>query len=203
MQNHVLQLLAFFALDTTVATTEKDRAEQRAAFLRSLSVKKVTRGQYEGYRTEKEVSPHSTTETYAAVTLMSNHPRWHGVSFLLEAGKALPEKHTELCIKFKPDKNYRANLLVVQFSPKEGLLLHINGLNEGLNEQTIELRSGEFHYTEAYEAVLHDVFSQQLRYSVSFQEIEAQWRLTDALEASTTPLLFYPKQQLPLAQKTL
>ena len=58
MQNHVLQLLAFFALDTTVATTEKDRAEQRAAFLRSLSVKKVTRGQYEGYQ-QKKGYPHT------------------------------------------------------------------------------------------------------------------------------------------------
>ena len=189
MQNHVLQLLAFFALDTTAAKTDKERAEQRAAFLQSLSIKKVVRGQYEGYRAEKEVSPHSTTETYAVVTLVSNHPRWKGVTFLLEAGKALPEKRTQLCIRFKSDKNFPPNQLVVQFSPKEGILLHINGLRE----QTIELRSGEFHYTEAYEAVFERRFFTAIEIFVSFQEIEAQWRLTDAIVAYVTNILFYQK----------
>ena len=193
IQNHVLQLLAFFALDFTVAKTKKEIAHQKASFLNSLSVQKMSRGQYEGYKAEKDVSSHSTTETYAAITLTSSDPRWKGVTFFLETGKSLSDKRTQLSVQFKPDEKYPANKLVVQFAPREELLLQLNGLKG----QPVELKAHDFEYQEAYEAVLQDVFSQQLHYSVSFEEIEAQWRLADAMAVYSSKLTSYPKGKNP------
>ncbi len=201
VQNHVLQLLAYFGSDLSHAKTSQERADQKAEFLSSLSVKEVHKGQYEGYKAEKDVSPTSTTETYAAITLESNDQRWKGVRFFVEAGKALAEKNTQLSVRFKPVKTHSNNQvappneLVIQFAPKESILLHVNGLNA----QPIELKESSLKYTEAYEALLEDVFMEKLRYNVSFKEIEEQWRLADSMLAFKTPLKTYPKGFKPHA----
>jgi glucose-6-phosphate 1-dehydrogenase len=57
------------------------------------------RGQYEGYRDEVKVAS-SHTETFARVRLASNEPRWEGVSFTLQTGKAMAEKRTDVEITF-------------------------------------------------------------------------------------------------------
>jgi glucose-6-phosphate 1-dehydrogenase len=187
IQNHVLQLLAFFALDLSRAKTPQAIAQQKAAFLNSLSVREVRRGQHEGYRTEKDVAPDSKTETYAAITLESSDARWKGVKFFLETGKALAEKNTQLSVIFKPE--HKANKLIVQFAPKELVLLHLNGLEAS----PMDLSKQDFNYPEAYEAILKDVLTEQLRYSVSFEEIQAQWRLVDSMLAMSSELFVYPK----------
>ncbi len=189
MQNHMLQLLAFFALNLSSAKTLDERAHQKAAFLNSLSVQNVRRGQYEGYLAEKDVSPHSKTETYAAVTLISNDPRWKGVQFILETGKALAQKKTELVVTFKPVNQSLPNQLTVQFAPKELMSLRLNGLES----KPFDLASSSFEYPEAYEALLADVLTEKLDYSVSFEEIEAQWRLTDSIRTLTSEVSIYPK----------
>ena len=60
------------------------RAQYGAGFINNRQVP--------GYLQEKGVKPDSTTETYAALTLHVNSPRWDGVPFTLRSGKALPEE---------------------------------------------------------------------------------------------------------------
>ena len=57
IQNHVLQLLAFFGADLSKNMNPEQQARQRAAFLSSLAVVGVHKGQYEGYKIEKDVYP--------------------------------------------------------------------------------------------------------------------------------------------------
>jgi glucose-6-phosphate 1-dehydrogenase len=49
-----------------------------------------------------ESAVNSQTETYAALRLFIDNPRWQGVPFYLRSGKALAEKTTEIIIQFKP-----------------------------------------------------------------------------------------------------
>jgi glucose-6-phosphate 1-dehydrogenase len=186
IQNHVLQLLAYFALDSSKAPTRAEKAEQKAAFLNSLVVQNVQRSQYEGYRAEKDVASDSKTETYAAVTLTSKDPRWKNVHFFLETGKALADKTTQLKVTFKGNGT---NQLIVQFAPKELISVQFSS-HDG---HPFKAMKDDFHYPEAYEALLADVLTEQLRYSISFEEIKAQWRLADAMLTWPAQLNVYSK----------
>lgn len=181
VQNHMLQLLAFIAeapshslklclgeRDRACASAEAD-ADEKAKFLRSLIVRNVERRQYEGYKMEKGVSPNSTTETYAAITLESGDEQWKGVTFFLETGKCMPEKRTEIRVIFKS-----GDTLIIQFAPEESIIFRSGGI-----EKPITFKEG---CADAYQMLLDDVFTGNLKYSVSFPELEAQWQLTDLLK---------------------
>ena len=55
--------------------------------------KMVVRGQYIGYREEKNVAPDSNTETYVAMKFFIDNWRWSDVPFYIFTGKKLPEKN--------------------------------------------------------------------------------------------------------------
>ena len=65
------------------------------------------RGQYDGYRSIKGVSPDSTTETFAALRLYIDNWRWAGVPFFIRTGKKMPVRQTELRLVFKQPPNLR------------------------------------------------------------------------------------------------
>jgi glucose-6-phosphate 1-dehydrogenase len=58
----------------------------------------LVRGQYAGYRNEEGVSPDSEVETYAAIRLFIDSPRWAGVPWYLRAGKRLPRLPTACAV---------------------------------------------------------------------------------------------------------
>ncbi len=118
MQNHVLQLLAYAAMDApgglkgVNVRTEKLRVLRNLVPITAKNIDKfVVRGQYsagtiEGeevpaYRDENGVAKDSNTETYVAVRTMVDLWRWAGVPFLLRTGKRLPKRSTEIAIRFK------------------------------------------------------------------------------------------------------
>jgi glucose-6-phosphate 1-dehydrogenase len=100
-QNHILEMLAVTAMDTPI--DEGYIPEARAQVIEALKpvteLTQVKRGQYEGYRSEHDVSPHSEVETYFKVQTEIEHERWRGVPVILQAGKAFKEKKIR-------DKNY-------------------------------------------------------------------------------------------------
>ncbi|HZZ27357.1 MAG TPA: glucose-6-phosphate dehydrogenase [Pirellulales bacterium] len=118
MQNHVLQLLAYAAMDApgglkgVNVRTEKLRVLRNLVPITSNSVDKMTvRGQYSAgtvdgqrvpaYRDEFGVAKDSKTETYVALRTQVDLWRWAGVPFLLRTGKRLPKRATEIAIRFK------------------------------------------------------------------------------------------------------
>ena len=66
-----------------------------------LGDKDVTRGQFKGYQSEAGVKPGSKTETFAALRIWINSPRWEGVPFYIRAGKCLPVTCTEIIVRLK------------------------------------------------------------------------------------------------------
>jgi len=99
VQNHMLQVVGFLAMEPP-ATTYPDsiRDEQVKVFrtIRPLSPDDLVRGQYRGYRKEEGVARDSAVETYAAVRLHIDSWRWDGVPFFIRAGKKLATTLTEV-----------------------------------------------------------------------------------------------------------
>jgi glucose-6-phosphate 1-dehydrogenase len=118
MQNHVLQLLAYAAMDApgglkgANVRTEKLRVLRNIIPIRGKDVEaSIVRGQYSagvvegekvpGYREEFGIAKDSSTETYVAMRVMLDLWRWAEVPFLLRTGKRLPSRSTEIAIRFK------------------------------------------------------------------------------------------------------
>src|SRR3990172_5341407 len=107
-QNHLMQLLSLVAMEPPASFDAEAMRNERAKVLRSVRpilpadvAVDTVRGQYQGYRQEVGVDPHSQTATYAALRLRISNWRWEGVPFFLRSGKALAEKTTEIAVQFK------------------------------------------------------------------------------------------------------
>ncbi len=169
-QNHMLQMLALVALDNPKEmTVEKIRTARRAALEKTILLPdlEIVRGQYEGYLNEKNVPPNSKTETFFRLSLGVNSDRWHGVSFELEAGKALDKAEVFIEIYFKQaNKKHRFSIS----------------------------SSGGATY-DAYERVLQDCILGDQAIFTTTEEVMAEWRVvTDIIKKwQTMPLVIYKK----------
>lgn len=102
VQNHLMQVLAFVAMDAPLTHGTREVRDEVARLLRAihpLSPANVVRGQFRGYREEKGVAADSQIETFAALELRIDSWRWDGVPFLIRTGKCLPVKATEVLVE--------------------------------------------------------------------------------------------------------
>lgn len=104
VQNHLLQVLAFLAMDPPSFTNSRAQALEKWRVLhaiRAIDPADTVRGQYEGYRQVAGVAPDSTTETYFATRLFVDNWRWAGVPFFVRSGKALAVSATEVVVELR------------------------------------------------------------------------------------------------------
>jgi glucose-6-phosphate 1-dehydrogenase len=109
LQNHLLQVLTLLAMETPTTVdgpgAGKAIRDAKVAVLNAIlpiQMKDVVLGQYEGYADDPTIENKDTnTPTFATIRLFVNTPRWHGVPFILKAGKALNERKSEIRIQFK------------------------------------------------------------------------------------------------------
>lgn len=109
MQNHMTELLALVAMEIPKSSGDRESIMQNK--LRLLKeIKPMNRwsgiiGQYRDYRMhhhqETEQHQNSNTPTFAAVTMLINNARWHGVPFILVSGKQLEERTAYVRLIFK------------------------------------------------------------------------------------------------------
>ena len=109
MQNHMTELLALVAMEIPKSLGDRESIMQNK--LRLLKeIKPMNRwsgiiGQYRDYcmhhHQETEQDQNSNTPTFAAVTMLINNARWHGVPFILVSGKQLEERTAYVRIVFK------------------------------------------------------------------------------------------------------
>ena len=188
VQNHLLQLLGYIAMEPpSVFDSKSIRDESLKVFqsLRPIKTEEVSnsvmRGQYtasivrgkevKGYREEKGVSPVSRTETYVAMKIFIDNWRWGGVPFYIRTGKRLPTRVTELVIHFKPtphrlfklskETNQSYNMLVIRIQPDEGILIKF-GMKvpgEGFKVQNVNM---DFHYSDLPEPDLPKAYEKLL-----------------------------------------
>ena len=104
IQNHMLQVVGFLAMESPTATDQElIRDEQVKLFrmIRPLSPGDLVRGQFRGYRQEDGVARDSMVETFVAARLHIDSPRWDGVPFFIRAGKCLLATMTEVVVMLK------------------------------------------------------------------------------------------------------
>jgi len=101
---HLLQVLAFVAIEPPTALEPRAISEEKNKVFRSLlpiDPTHVVRGQYEGYCSEEGVAPHSDTETFIALKCGLDNWRWAGVPFYLRTGKRMAEGQRIVSIAFR------------------------------------------------------------------------------------------------------
>jgi glucose-6-phosphate 1-dehydrogenase len=224
IQNHLLQVLCLIAMEPPVSFGADEIRNKKVDVLRAIRPipedkldRFAVRGQYnEGqvdgsqlpaYRNERDVSPTSNTETYAALKLFIDNWRWQNVPFYLRTGKRLPARVSEVSVMFRPVphqsfpqqalERWHANRLAVQIQPNEGIVLCVQAKRPGLQVR-LDSVAMEFCYQdvfqtpspEAYETLLLDVLEGDATLFMRADQIEAAWSVvTPVLDAwaSKTP----------------
>ncbi|KAK1272238.1 hypothetical protein QJS04_geneDACA012567 [Acorus gramineus] len=207
MQNHLLQILALFAMETPVSLDAEDIRNEKVKLLRSirpLQLEDVVIGQYKshtkggvkypGYIDDKTVPRDSLTPTFAAAALFIDNARWDGVPFLMKAGKALHARGAEIRVQFRhvPGNLYKrsygmnleTNELVIRLQPDEAIYLKINNKVPGLGMK-LDRSNLILHYAtryskeipDAYERLLLDAIEGERRLFIRSDELDAAWSL--------------------------
>jgi glucose-6-phosphate 1-dehydrogenase len=204
-QNHLLQLLALTAMEPPVAWDADAIRNEKVQVLQAVRrwspsecANCVARGQYEGYRQEKDVDPQSSTETFVAMKLFVDDWRWADVPFFLRTGKKLAAKLTEIAIQFNrvphllfaktAVEELEPNVLTLRIQPDEGISLSFGTKVPGLeiNVSTVDM---EFDYetdfgsgsAEAYERLLLDCMLGDATLFTRSDEIEEAWEIVDPI----------------------
>lgn len=212
MQNHLLQILALFAMETPVSLDAEDIRNEKVKVLRSmrpLQLDDVIIGQYKchtkgdvtypGYTDDKTVPKDSLTPTFAAAALFIDNARWDGVPFLMKAGKALHTRSAEIRVQFRHvpgnlyNKNFGSDLdqatneLVIRVQPNEAIYLKINNKVPGLGMR-LDRCNLNLLYSARYSKEIPDAYERLL-----LDAIEGERRLfirSDELDAAWS--LFTP-----------
>lgn len=197
-QNHQLQMLAFATMDAPVAFNNDAVTRERTKIFKNLKPlpKKVVYGQYEGYKSEKNVSPTSTTDTFYALKTEIINDRFKGVPIYIRAGKKLKTTVTEIAIVFKTpinrlfkdiDCGMEPNVLIYRLQPNEGIVLKILSKKPG-NNLELEGSYMQFCYRnltgnlpDPYEKLILDAIQGDQTFFNDAEEVEAQWEFTDEL----------------------
>ncbi|MBP7074486.1 MAG: glucose-6-phosphate dehydrogenase [Rhabdochlamydiaceae bacterium] len=206
VQNHVMQLVSLVGMEPPVsldANAIRDEKVKVLQAIRPIEQKDVVLAQYTaglvggedviGYLQEKDVSPTSQVETYAALRLHIDNWRWSGVPFYLRSGKRLPKRSTEIAITFKDppgvlfQQGHRKNdpnVFVIQIQPDEGISLKINckvpGPASPIQPVKMDFKYGSYFGTtppEAYERLICDAILGDSTLFARQDEVLLSWKL--------------------------
>lgn len=199
-QNHLLQMLATVAMEMPRSFTREEVRDTRAKAIKAIRHIKpedvaqfVVRGQYEGYREEKNITPDSQTETFAAMKLYVDTPRFENVPFYLRLGKKMEKEMMDIKIVFKQTchllfKEYGCpevgNVLTIRIQPDEGITMRVIAKQPSskLGLATVDMNFS-YHQSfggrgaDAYEKILMDILvGDQMLFNRS-DELESSWQL--------------------------
>lgn len=214
IQNHLLQLLALTAMEEPATFAAGDLRAEKERVLSAVKIpadleSHTARGQYRGgwqggeqvtgYLEEDGISFESKTETYAAMRLDIDTPRWQGVPFYLRAGKRLGRRVTEIAVVFKnaPQQLFSErqtstqgpNAIVIRVQPDEGVTIRFGSKvpGPGMQVRDVTMDFGYGHsFTEdspeAYERLILDVLLGDPPLFPRQQEVELSWKILDPIE---------------------
>jgi glucose-6-phosphate 1-dehydrogenase len=197
VQNHLLQVLAGLTMEPPVGPGADDVNDRKSDIFRAMPAvdpDRCVRGQYRGYTDVAGVAKGSTTETFVALRLEIDNWRWAGVPIFLRAGKALPERVTEVrlfthrvpSVGFLPEHRRRSgpNQIVLRIDPDPGLRLQLTALEDD-RWRDLHLDSSFIQDLGEpllpYERLLHGALSGDHRLFAREDAIEETWRIVQPL----------------------
>src|SRR5438309_2624052 len=207
--NHLLQLVTLTAMEPSISFAANAVRDEQTKILHAIqcpspeeAAKRAVRGQYEAgeidgekvpaYRSEPNVAPDSTVETFVALKLLIDNWRWADVPFYLRTGKRLAARDTEIAIQFKraPFVLFRktsieeltTNRLVLHIQPDEGISLRFGAKVPG-SVMSIGAVDMDFDYEDyfgdtpstGYERLLHDCMVGDATLFQRADQVEAGW----------------------------
>jgi glucose-6-phosphate 1-dehydrogenase len=213
--NHLFQLLSLTAMEPPISFDANAVRDEQAKVLHAISpippedvLSRSVRGQYgEGmmkeervpaYRSEAQVAPNSTTETFVALKVMVDNWRWADVPFYLRSGKRMEKRVSEISIQFKqaplllfrdtPVERLRTNRLVIRIHPDEGISLRFGAKIPGpvMRVGAVEM---DFDYVDyfgsmpstGYERLLYDCMTGDATLFQRADMVEAGWRAIEPI----------------------
>jgi glucose-6-phosphate 1-dehydrogenase len=207
VQNHLLQVLAFVAMEppgSLAPEAIRDRKAELLEAVRPFSADELVRGQYvagvveghevPGYRDEEHVASDSTVETFVAQRAWIDNARWSGVPFFLRAGKRLPHRVTEVAIVLRESDGrlfddadiarLGAHHLALRIQPDEGISMVFRAKEPGPG-MALDAVPMDFSYggsfrtrpTEAYERLLHDAMAGDQTLFLREDAVERSWQI--------------------------
>ena len=195
VQNHLFQILSNLAMEPPVRMDPETIRDEKVKVLKAIpaiEAKDLVRGQFQGYRQEKGVSPDSTMETYAALRLEIDSWRWKDVPFYLRAGKNLPVECTEVMATFRepptvlegnqPGRNYMRFRISPEMEIAVGTI--VMGATEKMEGKLVEMITAQRpspEEMEAYERVLGDAMAGDPSHFAREDYVEESWRIVDGI----------------------
>lgn len=215
VQNHALQLMSLICMDRPTSLDPEAVRDEKMKVLRSVRPtdpcrvrESAVRGQYtEGslmgtrvsaYRDEKDVSPRSTTETYVALRLFVDNPRWAGVPIYIRTGKRLAKRVTEIGIQLKAvygsvfgeslREELHPNVIAINIQPDEGISVRFEAKVPGYGYRIQPVKM-DFKYgsafgesvPEAYERLLLDALLGDPSLFARADAVEVAWDIVDPI----------------------
>ena len=196
VQNHLLQVLAGVTMEPPVGPTADDHNDRKADVFRAMPAvdpDRCVRGQYRGYTDIDGVAKNSGTETFVAMRVEIDNWRWAGVPIFLRAGKALPERVTEVrlfthrvpsLVFLSGRRRAEPNQIVLRIDPDPGLRLQLTAL-DGDRWRDLHLDSSFMadlgEPLLPYERLLHGALTGDHQLFAREDGIEETWRIVQPL----------------------
>ena len=216
VQSHLLQTLALVAMEQPKDLSPESIRAEKIKLLESIEPipvnqvnKYAFRAQYtagrvcvgdghgenvHGYLEElaRDGIHESHTETYAALKLFINNPRWKGVPFYVRTAKRMHEGNTAISIRFKKApmqlvEGQHQNWLTMNIQPRECVKMEIESKIPGLDIATRTLsidapqRQEGDETIDSYESLMLNLMEGDPSLYLHISEVEAQWRLIDPI----------------------
>jgi len=218
-QNHLLQILSLVAMELPDGISTESFHEKKLTLLENIPSftedqveEKVVRGQYradsegkfKSYRSEQDVAKDSHTETFVALELAIDTPRWEGVPFYLRTGKALIEEYSAIDIILKPTDAVDTDVstrITFMAEPPRGVSMVLNQKMPNNEYEPVVTFIGpdddtfsDKYIADPYENMIYDVLAGDRTYFPSYEQIKEQWRITDSIKTAWDEL---PVPNLP------
>ncbi len=206
IQNHLLQIVAFLAMEPPVRFARDALRDEKVKVFRAirpLDPSRIVRGQFSGYRQEPGVAPDSRVETFAAARLQIDSWRWSGVPFYIRAGKCMPVTATEVVVDLRPPPAdvfgalapEQPNYFRFRVGPDVAIALGAHAKQPGaaMQGRQVELFVSQHQGEEmdAYERLIGDAMIGDAVLFAREDEVEAAWAVVDPVLRAQTPVHEY------------
>lgn len=210
---HLMQILAFTAMEPPTSLDPDAITEEKNKVFRSMlpiDPKDVVRGQYQGYRAEKGVSPESETDTFIALKCRIDNWRWAGVPFYLRTGKKMAAGQRIISIAFtEPPKSmfptgsgvgqHGPDHLTFDLADEARVSLSFYGKRPGpgfrLDKVAMQFEVKDTEWAgsvlEAYERLIYDAVRGDRTLFTTAEGIEALWEISQPLLDNPPPVRPY------------
>ncbi len=204
IQNHLLEVLGFLAMEAPHSCGSGDLNDQQARLfssMRPLAPDDIVRGQCRQYLDEKDVSAESIVETFAAVKLHIDSARWSGVPFLVRAGKYLAVTATEVLVTLKQPVHHAlpagaANFIRFRLGPDVKITIgaRVKRPGESFESDPAEftvMHTPDTNEMDPYERLLGDAMEGDAMLFAREDFVEAAWATVGPVLGNVTHAYSY------------